>query len=297
MSRRICVSKGKGSVCVAMCGCYPLQYIDAFCSPRGAPHSRQLLLCRETACRTPTACPQLQATGLAGALWYPGSRGYRVGASLHSSNSPPPTCPLLGGCATTATSTCRACVAWADHAHTAHRACICQSVMSVVCGCLGLLVRCESSDALDGWLHDGLDINHSSRPHPLSPGAVSSYYSCSVDQASLCNLQGLDRSQAKSASQNFLAVAVASGCMQHGMQSIGRLRGFKSRSTALSRFCDRCRFRSDQPAEILDAAFWTEKILHACMAGSRRPPARCTLGLPTTPLPACTTSHRIGRRP
>jgi hypothetical protein len=89
MSRRICVSKGKGSVCVAMCGCYPLQYIDAFCSPRGAPHSRQLLLCRETACRTPTACPQLQATGLAGALWYPGSRGYRVGASLHSSNSPP----------------------------------------------------------------------------------------------------------------------------------------------------------------------------------------------------------------
>lgn len=111
MSRRICVSKGKGSVCVAMCGCYPLQYIDAFCSPRGAPHSRQLLLCRETACRTPTACPQLQATGLAGALWYPGSRGYRVGASLHSSNSPPPTCPLLGGCATTATSTCRACVA------------------------------------------------------------------------------------------------------------------------------------------------------------------------------------------
>jgi hypothetical protein len=92
--------------------------------------------------------------------------------------------------------------------------------MSVVCGCLGLLVRCESSDALDGWLHDGLDINHSSRPHPLSPGAVSSYYSCSVDQASLCNLQGLDRSQAKSASQNFLAVAVASGCMQHGMQPV-----------------------------------------------------------------------------
>lgn len=132
MSRRICVSKGKGSVCVAMCGCYPLQYIDAFCSPRGAPHSRQLLLCRETACRTPTACPQLQATGLAGALWYPGSRGYRVGASLHSSNSPPPTCPLLGGCATTATSTCRACVAWADHAHTAHRACICQSCQSSV---------------------------------------------------------------------------------------------------------------------------------------------------------------------
>jgi hypothetical protein len=37
----------------------------------------------------------------------------------------------------------------------------------------------------------------------------------SVDQASLCNLQGLDRSQAKSASQNFLAVAVASGCMLH----------------------------------------------------------------------------------